>query len=357
MIFFDEAGNSGSNLLDPNQPTYLLLSHDFSIKEANEMLLELDKVSHAKELHFKNLKKYERSRQAIIKCINHPSINYDRVFYYMAHKEFMIVIHIVDQLIELVLDDGGIDIYKRGLNLSTANLIYIMGNNVWDKALFKKVCHNFVEWIRTNDDSKGDIFYSSVNTLYNSVKDENDRHLVGLIAVSAKYRDIVKEAYSKYTLDATLSCFIAHCNFWAKRYPNSFDVIFDNSKQIEYWKDMIGFLIKNLPEQEVGYGSRKHKYPLLIKKMSLVDSATDRQIQLADIMASSLNFAYANISRDISDPFGEQVLASRLGAVTKNIMWPSTEITPEELNMTDESGTNPLDYLAEHLYKRRSSDE
>lgn len=357
MIYFDEAGNSGDNLLDSSQPIFTLLSHNFGEEEAELLLNSIRRTSNAKELHFKNLRKYPKTQNAIIECINHELIMPDRVYYFTSLKKFIIVAHIVDQLIELVLHEGGIDIYKGGTNLSTANILYLMGNNVWDKGAFNKMCSTFVDWFRTNTDAKGDLFYDSVKELYKKVRGREDKMLVGLILLSEKFRPILKESISKFTLDSTLSCFVAHCNNWAEKYKEPFDVVFDNSKQISYWQEFIQFLTDKLPTQEVGFGSRKHKYPLLIKSMKLVDSSTYNQIQLADILASSLNYAYTNRLHGIINPFTEQILSSKLSAVSGNSMWPTTDVTPEALDMTDESGVNALDFIAKHSLQRDEDEE
>lgn len=351
MVFFDEAGNSGDNLLDADQPLFTLLSHDFGEKEAELLLTRIRKFSNAKELHFKNLKKYSKTQKAILECVNHELIMPDRVYYFTSLKEFMIVALIVDQLVEQVLHERGIDIYKSGTNLSTANILYILGNNAWDKEAFKKMCYTFVEWFRTNDDDKGDLFYDSVRELYSKVRGREDEMLVGLILLSEKFRPVIKESHSKFTLDSTLSCFVAHCNVWAQKYNEPFDIVFDNSKQITYWQEFIQFLTNKLPAKEVGYGSRKHKYPLLINSMKLVDSGTNSQIQLADILTSSLNYAYTNKARGIADTFSEAILSSRLSEVRCNSMWPTTDVTPEALDMADENGVNALDFIAEHSLK------
>lgn len=347
MIFFDEAGNTGPNLLDITQPTYLLLSHNYSEEEVNEILAPLIEISKAKELHFKQLRRYAKSRNAIIQCINHPLIQKNRVFQYVAHKEFMIVIHIVDQLIEHVLYKKGIDIYKGGLNISTANIIYIMGKNVWDKNLFKDMCSKFVLWVRTNDENTGVEFYLSVQKLYDSLKTNKDRQLVSLILESLPLVNEIRASFSKYTLDATLSCFNSHCHYWAGIYNQPFDVVVDDSKQIEYWEDMIKFLTDNLPEQEVGYGSRKHKYPLLIKSLKMQSSATSLPIQLSDIFGSALNYCYGLIASDKVEEFGKAIDDSLLLQTSRSVMWPGKEMTPEELDMVDETGTNALDFIAD----------
>lgn len=348
MIYFDESGNSGANLLDTAQPTYLLLSHNYSLNECTSILSPLLELSNAEELHFKNLKKYQKTRNAILKCINDERILSSRIYRFVAHKEFMIVAQIVDQLIELVLSNNGIDIYKGGLNISTSNMIYLLGKNLWNKTLFKEMCENFVKWIRSNSEADFTIFYKSVSELYHSIQNEKEKLFVGLILLSKPFKDTVMDAYDKYTLDITLSCFVSHCNFWAEENKNPFDVVFDSSKQIDYWKDMIKFLTDKLPSQEVGYGSRKYKYPLLINSIEMVNSKSEIQIQFADIMSSSLNYTYSCISKNSVDDFSSQIEKSRLFETSGNAIWPTTLVTPEDLDMTDDTGINPLDFFVKH---------
>ena len=352
MVYFDEAGNTGPNLLDKDQPTYLLLSHNYSETEVNEILAPLLEISKANELHFKQLKKYSKSRRAIINCINHPLVQKNRVFQYVAHKEFMVVIQIVDQLVEHVFHKNGIDIYKGGLNISTANILYIMGTNVWDRNLFTDMCSKFVDWIRTKDRNKGIAFYVSVQKLYASLNDKKDKELVSFILESLPFVNEIMPAVGKYTLDATLSCFNSHCHHWASIYKEPFDVVVDNSKQIEYWEDMIKFLTESLPEQEVGFGSRKHKYPLLIKSLTMQSSESNLQIQLADIFGSALNQCYGQIASGKVDDFGQAIDNSLLLQTSRAVMWPGKEMTPEELNMEDETGVNPLDFIADIAKKK-----
>jgi len=150
----------------------------------------------------------------------------------------------------------------------------------------------------------------------------------------------------KHSLDPTLSVFVDHCNHWAKRYGHAFDITVDDSKQLDYWDDMIGFLTRELPEAEVGYGSRKHKYPLLINFIQQASSHSSIQIQLADILASSLNHIFIHRFRGTNDAIADELYKTKLVEVVGNSMQFSTAVTPEDLNMTDPSGQNPLDFIA-----------
>ncbi|WP_442588472.1 DUF3800 domain-containing protein [Pedobacter sp. AW31-3R] len=354
MIYFDEAGNTGGNLLDNNQPTYLLLSHNFSLDETEEVLKPLSEVTKAQELHFSKVKKYHNHRKELIKCLNHPLIQPNRVCYYVADKKFMIAIQMVDQLMEPVLYAGGVDIYQYGSNLSTANMLHISGTVIWDKKSYSEMGELFVKFLRAPTKENCIPFYRSVYKLRSSLSRENGM-LLDFILMSEHHLGTIVPALTKYTLDPTLSCFNAHCQFWAKLYKKPFDITFDQSKQIDYWRDLIDFLTLHLPEGEVGFGSRKYKYPLLIESLQLDDSKNSKQLQLADLFASSLNYMFGGWTKQSEDEFSIEINKSLLHKNGYELkMWPTTDVTPEALDMTDGSGINPLDFIAEAATKKPS---
>jgi hypothetical protein len=56
--------------------------------------------------------------------------------------------------------------------------------------------------------------------------------------------------------------------------------------------------------------------------------------------------------KGVQDDFANRIQETRLFNNTLgNKMWPTTHVTPEELDMTDPTGTNPLDFLAEAASK------
>lgn len=352
MVYFDEAGNSGGNLLDTDQPSYVLLSHNYTDSETNTLLGPLLQLSNATELHFKNLKKYPKFRKAIITCINHDLIQPERIYFYYAHKHFMISLQMVDRLIEPVMHELGINIYKKGHNIATANLLNILGTSIWEGVLFEDICKHFVTWIRADTDSNCNAFYVAVEKLHYVTKPEYS-HILKMLLASRHHLNSIRKSLNKYTLDTTLSCFVAHCTFWAQvRKDKPFDITFDNSKQMEYWRDLIDFLTHSLPESKVGFGSRKYKFPLPINSLKTEDSKNILQLQLADVFASSINYLAIQTINGTEDDFSREILSSRLfKSSSGSSMWPGNEMTPEELEMTNPSGIDPLDFLASAAYK------
>ncbi len=123
-IYFDESGNTGSNLLDNDQPVFTLASCDFSQKEADR-LLQLIGSRAESELHFKRLKRNKAGQDGIIRMLRDPAVNPTRVKINVFLKRFMVTSKIVDLLIEHMLHLRGFDLYINGQNIALSNMLFI----------------------------------------------------------------------------------------------------------------------------------------------------------------------------------------------------------------------------------------
>lgn len=342
-ISFDESGNTGQDLLNKDQKVFVLSSVRFDNVEI-ETLTSLFKT--ASEIHFKNLKNSQYGRDKIIEFINHELITENNIICSVSNKEYVVVAQIVDQLIETFFHKKGVDIYQYGTNLTYTNCIYYFGNHFWNKELYLKFLNLFVAMIRNKDSESIVNFYQSAYDLYNSGR-EDYYQILEPILESQRYIKEIINAVTKYTLDVTLSSFMVLCDKWYKSINTKVNIIFDNSKQIEYYQDYITFC-RNIcaTNTEVGFGSRKMTFPAQIEKMELVDSSDNLSVQFADLVASTIAFVYNNQNINQS-PFVEKIKQSRLFNLKNyHTLWPEPKITPEDLDMEDGIGINVLDFLA-----------
>ena len=167
-IYIDEAGNTGQDLLNKDQKVFVLASNNFSPADT-EIISAL--FPDKSEIHFKKLKKSGEGRKSILDFINHPLITEKNIYCSTIRKEYSTVAHIVDQLIEPFLYQGGIDLYQYGQNIALTNFIIYFGNFFWDKNVYQKMLHSFIEMMRTKDENSVIVFYNTVQILYNFFED------------------------------------------------------------------------------------------------------------------------------------------------------------------------------------------
>ena len=119
IVAFDESGNSGANLLDSEQPVFVLSSVHFTDDEAGNLI-----ETNSDEMKFSKLKRSSKGKRKIINILNSELLNDDIVLVSAVHKRFMVITKMVDLLIEPMLYKSGFDLYERGANIAMANMLY-----------------------------------------------------------------------------------------------------------------------------------------------------------------------------------------------------------------------------------------
>jgi len=352
-IAFDEAGNTGQNLLDKKQPIFSLASVNYSIEEVTE-LCNIFKTN-GDELHFVKLKKYAKNRKQFIDFCNHDLISFSKIKYSVNVKSYATIAFMVDLLIEPVYYDYGIDMYQRGMNIAMSNLIYMYSFSIWDSKLINELKNSFVNMIRYKKEEDVFKFYTILENLYFSIKEEDERAVLSPMLESRNQIKEILENLYKYSIDLTYPSFSVLCDWWYRELNQKFDVIHDESKQIRYWKNLIEFTSnsKYMEEREVGFGSRKSIYPLKVNSLVFDDSKKNKNIQIADLVASSVAFLLSELVNKKQSDFSKKLMNTKLFNLKHHSIIPTKKFTPKDLDMEDESGENPLDYFAKMALKSK----
>lgn len=353
-IAFDESGNTGQNLLDLNQQYFALASVNFSISEINQLLKIFDLS--AEELHFKSLKRHYRSQNQLLEFLNHDLINWSKVKYFIVDKEIALIGHIVDRFIEPVMYKFGKDIYQDRTNIIFTNLLYIFGKKTWNRNVVEQLYHSFQEFIRKPEERTINLFYEANINLINSIEKKDQINILNIIAKSQEIKDEILNGIEPYTIDLTFPIFNVLADRWFVELNTTFQVIHDNSKAIEFWKDMIDMLSNPniMEEKEVGYGINKMTYPLKFTKLELVDSKEYREVQFADLIASSLCFGLKHQNKKGENKFIKGLWNSNLFNMFHLNLQPLDEHTLMQfIGEGDQDGISSLDYLAEILFKNK----
>ena len=98
-VYFDEAGNTGSNITNQVQPYFVLSSVCYTDDELQQIQKD---VAYGNELHFMNIKSQWQGRDAIRRLLGHPLLDKNHVTFQIVDKTFATYAFMVDMLI-----DGG----------------------------------------------------------------------------------------------------------------------------------------------------------------------------------------------------------------------------------------------------------
>ena len=346
-IYFDEAGNSGQNLLDIDQPIYVLVSHNLSSEEADEILHPIQ--TNAQEIHFKKLRKYPKYQQPIKDVLNHPFINYDRVKIAYYNKKYALCVHLVDQLVETVFHNNNIPYYENGLNIAFAQSLFLQAEVFESKTEYLELLRKFQEMIRSKNLISINNFYSVANKIFQSMKEEGERNFFYPILMSRDYIDDILDSINKFSIDLALPSLTLLSDVWHKRENVQIDIFHDNSKQVDFWRDFILFLSEDITTESinVGFDERKMIFPLQINTIKTLDSKNNPQIQLADLIASSFTHYAKNIllSYNKDDKMANIIAETNLSKIEVHPLQPDLSLMLKDY-VGNEDDINPLDFLA-----------
>lgn len=135
---------------------------------------------------------------------------------------------------------------------------------------------------------------------------------------------------------------------WRKeRGVECFDVVMDDSHVMEHYRHLIEVVSSIKEKKVVGYGSRKHSYPLPVSSFETQSSDTERGLQIADVVASAFG-TVLNKNDHKLERFRHEVENSNLLKLPYMGLLPQTVEQIINLQNNYEGNgedVNPLDYL------------
>lgn len=354
FIAFDESGNTGQDLLNPNQPMFSLASVYLSDAETEEVLNILTTQA-GQEIKFSNLVRSIAGRQKVLSFLQSPYAKIDKAKTYVIHKRYMVVAKIVDLLIEPLAHRDGLNLYQQGCNIAMTNLYYTCLPTVCGEAKFTDFLRKFVEMIRKKDEHSILAFYKSCENMYHSAKIQEFKNDLAVILKSIEIIDEVLQASDATQLDPSVTLFVQHCAAWGSCLGCNFDVIYDESKPIRQKQTLLSLLMANgEPETRVGYDYRKMVLPLKATGIKFGDSKMIKQLQVADVIAGASaywarGFTGVKAGRDFCGSLEECGIRN----LVIGCLWPSADVTPQELGTEELGGIDLIEYVTKLISRQK----
>jgi len=262
-------------------------------------------------------------------------------------KEFMIVTKIVDILIEHMMHLKGDDLYLNGQNIALSNMLYYCLPTFFDIDLVQVMYQSFVIMIRKRNQESIDDFYLSVENVRKSRSDDKYNKCVEQILSTKHVIHDALKSIDKSSLDPSIPALFTHCVLWGEEYPEGFHIIHDHSHSIEKERLMFAkFMDWTQDNVELGYDRRKYKLPLKGKSLNFECSDQYCQLQVSDIVASSFSYWAAGVNRNEKKDylFLELNKLNLNRFIGNNKIWPTMDVTPENLGTVYDGGVNAADY-------------
>lgn len=331
-LYFDESGNSGENLLDKEQPVFVLVSHNLNENQSKELLKDFD--TNTDEIHFKKIRRYKKHYASLIKLLNNDLIDYSHIKIAYYYKKFAICAHLVDQIVETYYFKNHLPFYERGLNILYANTLYIYCEFFELQLEFNNLLELFQKMFREKSSESINAFYELTQQIESKLEKKGE----GLdffipISDSRKYIDEILSPDKTYRMELTIPSITILSDIWFKETGEKLDIIHDESKSLKEWEETIMSLSnQSTPPQQIGYDSRTMTFPLPIKSIKRVNSKEYSQVQLADIIGSSFAYYAKNmlLNQDKDDQLAILISQTKLAQLPIHSLNPDMNFNSED---------------------------
>lgn len=353
IIYLDESGYTGRDLLNRDQPIFVGASTNLNNSAAAVLVNTCFPGVRARELKHSALSRRPRGQEQLIQLLK--NISPDDFAVSVVHKEFVVIALLVDYWVEPAMRDDGINLYERGGNLAMCNALYQVLRLCLPDVDRREFFLCAQEMLRTKSLEAYKAFGRSLHTARQRAEPLR-KMLDPLVAADlglGGYEHIgslperLTDLGTVYLMDQ-----ICH---WSDRTSQALEIVHDKSSALAREKHVWEAIVApDAPPAVVGQDRRTIQFPLRVDSIELADSRDHRQLQLADLVAGA--FATHLGSRTRAETGRQAVYIQALeacGLVERvriaNAIWPGTEVTPEGLDTEGEVHDDAASHIARIL--------
>ena len=330
VVYCDESGQTGEDLLNLAQPVFTVAGVHLDDGVAHDLVNDA-RLNNFTEWKFKRLRQSGNGRRAILRVLE--ALTSREAKWSGAHKRFVVVAKIVDQLLEPLMHEAGIDIYDRGGQNVVANAWFQAIPDALGPTRTEQLFQSFVTMHQERTDAAIDEFFrflaqfggeatGSVAEELSVLLDAREVAASLLVGPSAVPRD---------EIDPQVSMPIALLDGWGNKLQEPFRVVFDESPVIRDWLPKLEpLLFSDMPKTTIGYGERSFTLPLWAASISFGESTEHPQIQIADIVAgASAYLLKGTIETPDDERFHQTLQELNLLSMLTLAVWPEIGAVPD----------------------------
>jgi hypothetical protein len=308
-VYFDESGYVGANLFDLEQPFFALASCSFEDGQ-QENLFDCFAGTQMPELKFSSLRKSGKGKRMILSFLESDAISKETVGIFVIHHPWMVITKYCDLVIEPSMKKSGINFFEDGMNLATANLLFLTMPTMVGP-LWRQFLEGFVKAVRSKESAHFQEWRTQAELIYSDLEFRDPQSamwIAPLLLFKPDGSDLFPYL-SSTELDPVLPSFTFLVDHWGKKVGKRFEAVTDSSKPLAANQWLIETFSQTAVPEEFIFrrGDDAMEFPLSVERLEFADSKTERTVQLADVLAGSAVAAFKSHAYNEDDAFGESL--------------------------------------------------
>jgi hypothetical protein len=354
-LYFDEAGYTGANWLDPEQPVFAVASTDIDSKLAEELLRASFPNYQGPEFKFTNI--WRSNNKMRLVEFGRLLGQLDRhEFVYYIDKRFGVLTKIVDFLIEPIITNAGYDFYSDGFCWKYSNYIWV-GLTNFEPELLEALLKAYHQFSREPTPEQLRRLQIQLRIMSASC-DERVQIFLDQMALGAEeFQRFYDLAAFRGSSEIQVTSLFASMLYWRRKFQEDFAVVTDESSNFLRNKDMWDRATNSdVPAQtHVAGDGEPVEFPIRVVSTTLVDSKTSHAVQLCDVLAGFAARHFDDKTSDADRELLDAAIESGLGVVDYNGIRPAL-VFPDAIPPRRLDGPDVVDRLQEVLFGQHNEE-
>lgn len=355
-LFLDEAGYTGPDLVNRDQPIFVLASTIIDEQEARDLLVEcFPSREPGRELKHSRLSRTIKWRAELIEFFRR--VPKDKIAYFGVHKEYALLAYLIDFWLEPLAHGDGVNLYERGANIALTNVAYITLGATLGIDGRRELLRRFQVMTRDRTPFAYDSFWDMFRDAVRRHKLIEDA-IGALLAAEMKLGWRHLNSLPRDLLDLGDYGLLETVIHWRRSWQGrSFTLIHDTSKMIqrnqERWRAVLS---PDNPPAVVGQDRRTIEFPLPVRGLQLAESQEFIGLQIADLVAGGACALLTARARDNRGEYVDALGDTGLLGTAAGGLWPSDAISPEELETKGPVLGDAADFIGEIIARHKKDD-
>lgn len=287
-IYFDESGNTGPNLLDPQQKFFSVGSTDLTESEAHAILAAHFPNHVGTDIKFKKLFRDPSNYSDLIRFAETVGQQPHRFFCFLMDKKFALLCRLFDWLVQPMFMAQGRDWYKDDYAVSFMNichLAFVLPEN--NEELLAEITGLYADFIRAPTTA----LLEQMRKRYREISATGPSNVSRFMSFVSEGANRFDEFYTLDNLkdhtDIHVTSLVSSISWWRSRHSEDFDIIHDAStyffKRQDLWSLITSMEASNI---EVSIGENKSiRFPLRVRSTAEGLSENLAPLQICDLIA------------------------------------------------------------------------
>ncbi len=285
-IYFDESGNTGTELLDSEQPYFTIGSTDIQEDEATDIIRRCFPLQKGPEIKSKEIFKRSQGRRAFLSFAQEVGLQPERFVATKINKHFAVLCKMVDYLTEPVVRANGYDFYKDDYAARYANMAYFAFDNFLNKDALTVLFAAYNAFGRAPDANTLSRLQAALKNVTLSAPEETTPFL-SLMVEGVNRLQGTNLSLLKDSNDIHVTSLVSSMAHWQSRHTGPFAVFHDESKHFfarsRRWSEMTD---ATHPAQVIQVGNKKTlTLPISVTSTTSARSHECSSLQLCDLIA------------------------------------------------------------------------